>query len=75
MQWVTSLDHEAEIAYTLSAGLDKALSSPFDVVFLDVRLPDGSGLDALDSIKTTPFFPGGDHYNRTGGPGRRGSGH
>ncbi len=47
----------AQVAGTLGAGLEKLSDGPFDLVFLDVRLPDGSGLDALPEIRKGPGRP------------------
>ncbi|MFC1885552.1 response regulator, partial [Thermodesulfobacteriota bacterium] len=44
------MGHEAMAADTLSKGIELVTNSPFDLVFLDVRLPDGNGLDALPRI-------------------------
>ncbi len=49
--------HDVASAHTLGAGLEKAASQPFDVVFLDVRMPDGNGLDAMGTIKETASSP------------------
>ena len=49
--------HEAVTAATLEQGLSKAQSDSFDVVFLDIRLPDGSGLDVLPKIREVPSSP------------------
>lgn len=49
--------HEVTCAHTIGAGLETASRHPFDVVFLDVRMPDGNGLDILPSIKGTPSAP------------------
>jgi two-component system, NtrC family, response regulator len=49
--------HEAVTAATLDQGISKAQSDSFDVVFLDIRLPDGSGLDALPKIREAPSSP------------------
>jgi two-component system NtrC family response regulator len=49
--------HEVSSANTLGTGLEKAAAQPCDVVFLDVRMPDGNGLDALGAIKETPSAP------------------
>ena len=50
-QAVKGMGHEAEYALTLGEGMEKATSGHYDVVFLDVRLPDGSGLEALPRIR------------------------
>jgi len=54
---VEGMGHQASQASTLADGMELALSQPFDVVFLDVRLPDGSGLEALPAIKAAPSAP------------------
>ena len=43
-------EHHVVIAQSLTKGMEKAFSGPFDVVFLDVVLPDGNGLDACTTI-------------------------
>lgn len=48
---VRKMDHYAEYALTLGDGLKKVRTGSFDVVFLDVRMPDGSGLEALKGIQ------------------------
>lgn len=45
------MDHDVVYALTLKDGLYEISSLSFDVVFLDVRLPDGNGLDALPAIR------------------------
>ena len=50
-------EHHVVIAQSLTKGMEKAFSGPFDVVFLDVVLPDGNGLDALPNIRRTPSTP------------------
>ncbi len=54
---VIQLGHRSFIAHTLEKGLQKAQSEPYDIVFVDVRLPDGSGLDTIPKIKATRSFP------------------
>jgi two-component system NtrC family response regulator len=49
--------HEAAQASTLEAGLSKASQNDFDIVFLDVHLPDGNGLDILPLLRQTPSTP------------------
>ncbi len=56
-QAVKGMGHEAEYALTLGEGMEKATSGHYDVVFLDVRLPDGSGLEALPRIRELPLSP------------------
>jgi two-component system NtrC family response regulator len=49
--------HTPTCAFTVKEGLAIATARSFDVVFLDVRLPDGSGLDILEGIRETPSSP------------------
>ncbi|MBU1002332.1 MAG: sigma-54 dependent transcriptional regulator [Proteobacteria bacterium] len=48
---------QCETAGTLADGLDALQGGEFDLVFLDVRLPDGNGLDALPQITAMPGSP------------------
>ena len=52
-----SMGHEVACASTLEEGLKKAGSVMFDVVFLDIHLPDGDGLKALPKIGEMPSGP------------------
>jgi two-component system NtrC family response regulator len=54
---VKRMGHEAICAHTLQEGLEKLASRLADVVFLDVRLPDGSGLEALPQVQSAPSVP------------------
>lgn len=54
---VTRLGHHVTGASTLAEGLEAATSRPYDIVFLDVRMPDGSGLDLLPMIRETASSP------------------
>jgi two-component system NtrC family response regulator len=54
---VTQLGHRPVSAHTLRDGLRKAHTQPFDVVFLDVRMPDGSGLESMSKIKAGRSSP------------------
>ncbi|MCD6152068.1 MAG: sigma-54-dependent Fis family transcriptional regulator [Deltaproteobacteria bacterium] len=49
--------HVATSAMTLREGIDLAARDDFDVVFLDVKMPDGNGLDALPVIEASPSNP------------------
>ena len=49
--------HQAKIAPTLARGVDLAQQGMFDVIFLDVQLPDGNGLDVFPrfaEVSSTP---------------------
>jgi two-component system NtrC family response regulator len=54
---IVQLGHEPVCVHTLKGGLKKVQTAPFDIVFLDVRLPDGSGLDIMPMIKATRYSP------------------
>jgi two-component system NtrC family response regulator len=54
---VTRLGHVPDMAATLAEGLRRAEDRDVDVVFLDVRMPDGNGLDAIGDIRRTPSTP------------------
>jgi two-component system, NtrC family, response regulator len=54
---VERMGHYATCAQTLKDGLQQALSQEFDVVLLDVRLPDGDGLTIIPPIQGTPSSP------------------
>ena len=54
---VTRLGHHPVSAHLLREGLKKVQSEPFDVVFLDVSMPDGSGLESLPKFKASRSLP------------------
>lgn len=54
---INRLGHEATWSDTLRNGVETTHHKPYDVVFLDVRLPDGNGIDALPQILRSPFQP------------------
>ena len=45
------------VARTLGKGLKNAATSPYDVIFLNTNMPDGSGLEALPSLIETASLP------------------
>jgi two-component system NtrC family response regulator len=51
------MGHHPTCVLTLKEGLEKARAEDFEVVFLDVRMPDGSGLDILQDIQKTSPSP------------------
>ncbi len=54
---VKRMGHTPFCASTCAAGLAAVSADNFDVVFLDVRLPDGNGLDLLPKIEAFPSAP------------------
>lgn len=48
---ITRLTHACDAAHTLDEGLRLTRETDYDVIFLDVRLPDGNGLDILPKLK------------------------
>lgn len=50
-QLLKKLDVEADIAHTISTGMETFSTYRYDVVFLDINLPDGSGLDLIPRLK------------------------
>ncbi|MEW6261953.1 MAG: sigma-54 dependent transcriptional regulator [Thermodesulfobacteriota bacterium] len=54
---VRRMGHEPDSAQTLTEGLTRARAGDYGVVFLDVRMPDGNGLDYLPEIKKAPSQP------------------
>jgi two-component system, NtrC family, response regulator len=54
---VKRLGHEVECAHTLGQGHSLAALSDYDIVFLDVFLPDGNGLEALPKLRSIRSCP------------------
>ncbi|MFZ5452538.1 MAG: sigma-54-dependent transcriptional regulator [Thermodesulfobacteriota bacterium] len=54
---VVNQGHEASCALTLADGLEQAAQRNFDVVLLDVWLPDGDGLEAIPVLRTLQDAP------------------
>jgi len=59
--WITNvvarLGHHPISTHRLREGLKKVQSEAIDIVFLDVQLPDGSGLEIIPKIKATRSSP------------------
>lgn len=54
---LTQLKHTVMVAETLADGIEMLPLAPFDIVFLDVNLPDGSGLELLPAIRQADSSP------------------
>ncbi len=51
------MDYIAVCSSTLEQGLDALSKEEFDILFLDINLPDGNGIEAIETIKKDPFAP------------------
>ena len=51
------MGHEATPAYTLTEGFGVVYSGLFDVIYLDVGMPDGDGLEAIASFRASRTSP------------------
>ncbi|MFZ5572105.1 MAG: sigma-54-dependent transcriptional regulator [Thermodesulfobacteriota bacterium] len=49
--------HDVTCRDNLKEGLEEAYRNPYDVVYLDVRMPDGDGLENLPKFKSAPSKP------------------
>lgn len=54
---VKDLEFEVDHALTLTRGMEKINAMDTDIVFLDVNLPDGNGLDVIEKIAELPDAP------------------
>lgn len=54
---ISRLGHDCETITSLYQGLEKARSSDYDVIFLDVTLPDGNGLKQIQHFRTIESRP------------------
>ena len=52
-QHLSDEGHETSCALTKQAGVAESGKAPYDVVYLDVNLPDGSGLEAIPAITSS----------------------
>lgn len=56
-EMVRKMGHEVQCAPTLRDGLKFAFRSDFDIVFLDIFLPDGNGLEILPKLRQQKSVP------------------
>ncbi len=56
-KFVGRMGHQTRMARTLTEALAQARTNAFDVIFLDVNMPDGNGLQMLPQFRATPAHP------------------
>src|SRR5204863_6941377 len=49
--------YDVDVAASVAEGLSRASAAPVDVLLLDLSLPDGSGLDIVDALRTRGSLP------------------
>lgn len=54
---INSRGHETASAVTLEEGRERLAEVAPDLIFLDINLPDGSGLDAVAELRRAPSHP------------------
>lgn len=54
---VERMGMSADCGYNLKEGMEKYWAFDFDLVLLDVNLPDGNGIDQIEQILEKPFPP------------------
>ncbi|MDY6824336.1 MAG: sigma-54 dependent transcriptional regulator [Thermodesulfobacteriota bacterium] len=54
---IRRMGHEVECRLNLTEGISEAMTSPYDVIYLDVRMPDGDGLQAMPEFQKLPSAP------------------
>ena len=52
-----SLQHTSRCAHTLASGLESATNGAFEIILLDVHLPDGNGLQVIDRLRSVRSEP------------------
>ncbi len=57
VQMMRRISHESRYALSGAHGLELAKNGLFDIVFLDINLPDANGLDLIQKIKILPSSP------------------
>ena len=53
----TEAGYDVDVAATVADAIERATAAPVDMMLLDLSLPDGSGLDILDTLKKRQALP------------------
>lgn len=53
----TEAGYEVEAAATVAEAIERGSSEGFDLILLDLTLPDGSGLDVLEALRERDRLP------------------
>ena len=54
---IEQMGHSVAYAETIKAGMEAVNEDNFDIIFLDVQLPDGDGLHQLPALREIPSAP------------------
>lgn len=54
---IRRMGHDSVCRHSADEGLSEAFANPYDIVLLDVHMPDGSGLDILPKIRQAKSNP------------------
>lgn len=54
---ILRMGFDCAMTYTIKTGMEELGRQPYDVLFLDVRLPDGNGIESLPQIMSMPDPP------------------
>ena len=55
--FITRLGYECDITGSMRDGIDRAQNEHYDLIFLDVVLPDASGLEGINEFRKVEPFP------------------
>ena len=53
----TEAGYDVDVAATVAEAIEQGISKPVDLMLLDLRLPDGGGLDILDALREQDRLP------------------
>lgn len=57
VEWMAQTGHQAFSAHTLEQGMKTAQLEGVDLIFLDVNMPDGNGIEIIDFLRSTSSRP------------------